>query len=427
MFRRTFLKSIGASALFASLPTSFKLHAGSADYNGKFVITVAADGGWDVSAFCDPKVNIAGEPEISHWTNNGEVEQAGNIRYAGVANNQQFFQKYYQDMMVINGVDAQTNSHTTGVINSWSGRLADGFPSLTALFASINAPNLPMTYINNGGYNRTAGLTRFTRLEDANALLDIISPNNVKFPWNDYEEYRIHSSDWNRVQALRNKKLSEFLAQEHNTVKQLKGMSDYQSAIANSSSLVDFKNTLKSAGDAPESTWDNSLKKQAFLALNAMVSKVTVSADLLIGGYDTHDRHDELQYPLLGELTDGIDYIWDYAEQLGIAERLVVVVGSDFSRTPFYNDNAGKDHWPIGSYMVMEKDAPWTNRTIGLTDEVQNVIPISPDNFSESSSGNIIYPKDVMHNLRQYLNLNGHDNAQSFQFNDANAFDFFSV
>ena len=44
----------------------------------------------------------------------------------------------------------------------------------------------------------------------------------------------------------------------------------------------------------------------------------------------------------------------------------------DFGRTNFYNDGNGKDHWPIGSYMIMEKDAPWGNRVVGLTDELHS-------------------------------------------------------
>ena len=49
-----------------------------------------------------------------------------------------------------------------------------------------------------------------------------------------------------------------------------------------------------------------------------------------------------------------IDYLWDYAERHGVANRMVVVIGSDFGRTNFYNSAEGKDHWPIGSYIVME-------------------------------------------------------------------------
>ena len=52
---------------------------------------------------------------------------------------------------------------------------------------------------------------------------------------------------------------------------------------------------------------------------------------------------------------DGLDYLWDCADELGRDGRLTVIVSSDFSPDPYYNLGVGKDHWPIGSYMVMGK------------------------------------------------------------------------
>ena len=61
-------------------------------------------------------------------------------------------------MLVINGIDAQTNSHTTGVLHNWSGRNAEGFPSITALFAARFAPKQPLSYLSFGGFSQTAGI-----------------------------------------------------------------------------------------------------------------------------------------------------------------------------------------------------------------------------------------------------------------------------
>ena len=48
---------------------------------------------------------------------------------------------------------------------------------------------------------------------------------------------------------------------------------------------------------------------------------------------------------------------------------MVVVMGPDFGRTNKYNADLGKDHWPIGSFIIMEKNQGWTNRVVGETDE----------------------------------------------------------
>lgn len=95
-----------------------------------------------------------------------------------------------------------------------------------------------------------------------------------------------------------------------------------------------------------------------------------MAADLNLGGFDSHENNDVQQESLLDELTDGIDYLWEFAEETGIADRLMVIVGSDFSRTPYYNSGDGKDHWPIGSYLIMEKGVDYTNRFIDGTNEL---------------------------------------------------------
>jgi hypothetical protein len=149
---------------------------------------------------------------------------------------------------------------------------------------------------------------------------------------------------------------------------------------------------------------------------------------LNIHGFDTHQNHDVLQGELLAHTTDSIDFFWEYAEELGIADRMVLVVNSDFSRTPYYNATEGKDHWPVGSAIIMEKDAPWGNRTVGLTDEAQNVIPINPLTLQpQENGGSVIYPKHVMQSLRDYMGISDNPLVTPFLFNNEESFDFFST
>lgn len=429
MDRRFFIKSLGASSLACSLPISFQLHSATTNFNGKFLIVIQAEGGWDVTSFCDPKTNVSGELEINHWANSAEVESAGNIQYAPFGQNSAFFQKYYDRMMVINGVDAQTNSHTAGVIHNWSGRLSDGFPTLTALYASHNAPNMPIAYVNNGGYDKTGDLIRFTRLEEVSNLTNAIFPNVVN--WDESLRY-LPADDWALVEAQRNRELTRILQQSQLTPLQRRNMLNYQTALASSESLSGFANALKGLTDIPEDAFTDlaysSLKKQALLALTAMNSGVCVSADLIMHGFDTHDNHDAAQTWCIEQLTNDIDYLWETAESIGIADRLVVVVGSDFSRTPHYNDQNGKDHWPIGSYLVMEKGAPWANQVFGETDEGHNAYKINPTTLTrDDTNGVILHPKHVMQSLRDYMGVADHAIKSSFGFNNGESFDFFQI
>ena len=175
MKRRDLLKRamlLGTAGL--SLPVPRLYAAPYEGYTGKLLVTVQCDGGWDVTSFCDPKTNQPGEKEITSWSNSNDVQTAGNINYAPFANNQSFFESHFQDMLVINGVDMQTNSHSTGVLHSWSGRNAEGYPTITAMFAAKNAPEQPLSYLNFGGFSATANLIRFSRFQNVDNLRKLL-------------------------------------------------------------------------------------------------------------------------------------------------------------------------------------------------------------------------------------------------------------
>lgn len=423
MKRRNFLKMIGAGSLAHGLPLSFGLHAAPADYTGKLLIVLQANGGWDVTSFCDPKVNVSGEEPINNWAYEGEVESVGNIQYAPFANNRSFFQKYYQDMLVINGIDVQTNSHDAGHVHTFSGRLSEGFPTLSSLFASVQGPDLSMSYLSSpGAFSATGDLIRFTQLANTDRLLNVIFPNSVE--WSDDLNW-LRTDDWESIMQARNARLDALKSAAGATSLQTKNRSNYQRAINNSGSLSNFERALRQAGDLYNSEPDNRLKRQIQLALIAMNSGVTCAADVVQIGFDSHDNHDEEQTLALDRLTSGIDYLWTYAEQLGLADRLVLVVASDMGRTPWYNAGQGKDHWPVTSLIVMERGQSWTNRTVGLTDEGHFTVPINGTTFEADQNGSIIYPKDVMQSLRDYLGISQHQNAVQFAFDTPANYPFF--
>ena len=126
-------------------------------------------------------------------------------------------------------------------------------------------------------------------------------------------------------------------------------------------------------------------------------------------------------------MTDAIQLFWQRAEERGFADRVTMVIGSDFGRTPNYNSNNGKDHWPIGSVIVMEKNASWTNRAVGLTDEGHNALSINPSTLEpDERNGTNIYPKHIHQALRRHLGIENSIAGQNLAFTNAEDFDFFS-
>ncbi len=100
--RRQFLKALSLTGTALAHP-SFVLAANSLPFTGKLVVTVQAQGGWDVTHFCDPKENQPGSDIISNWSKTDETRTAGNLSYAPVANNNSFFDRHYDKTLIING------------------------------------------------------------------------------------------------------------------------------------------------------------------------------------------------------------------------------------------------------------------------------------------------------------------------------------
>lgn len=421
--RRQFIKALSLSGVALSHP-SFVFAASASPFTGKLVITVQAQGGWDVTHFCDPKENQSGSDIITNWSKTEETRSAGNLRYAPVANNNSFFERHYDKTLIINGVDSQTNAHSIGETTNWSGRTAAGFPTLTALYSAVYAPQLPMTYLSFGGFSKTANLLRPTMLPYSTSdLQGFLQPNIDANNGNSILDPDI----WALIRQLNVSDAQSMLEDETLVAGNRRARAAYLESLTNNEALAEFATTLPNRQEEEAISGDNRLISQAHFALLAFKSGVSATADLHAGGFDSHNDNDLEQIDLLGQLTDGLDYLWDYAEQLGLADRLVVIVGSDFSRTPYYNSGAGKDHWPIGSYMVMEKNATYTNRVIGATDEEQNALGLDTRTFSTSSfSGTKLVPAHIQKALRNHLGLENSATTLAFPLINTESIDFFS-
>ena len=428
MKRRDFLWQAGlAGSAFSLAPGSLLWGSTNPDYQGPLYVMIEAGGGWDVTSFCDPKMNVGGEDVINHWAESDETRQVGNIRYAPFAENEAFFEKYYRHMLVINGIDAQTNAHSAGVIHNWSGRLSVGYPSMPALLSAIYAPDMPISWINNGGYPEAANLARSTRLEDPRLIKTVLNPTQVPWdgaPW-------INDEDWAAMRAAQQIRLERVRNESNQLPWQYHNRDLYYDARRNAAGLEAFAELIP-PDDQLEPAEINGqwapMRRQAQLALLAFKAGVAMTADLTHFDFDTHDNHDSRQSASLSVVTDAVDYLWETAEQLGLADRLVVFMASDFARTPHYNDTDGKDHWPIGSAIFMQKNAPWGNRVVGRTDEGHNALPINPTTLQvDESGGTLIYPKHVLTAFRKLAGIDMNPLTQRFQFFDNDEFDFFNA
>ena len=416
--RRQFLRSLVAAGATGMLTGLGGMARAASTYQGRLLVNLQLLGALDVTSFADPKTNVAGKPVINHWAASAGIRQAGNIKYAPFAQNAAFFDKYYRDILVINGVDAQTNSHTVGVLHNWSGRNSEGYPTLSALFAAVKQVDLPMPYLNFGGFSATSGITDVTQIGRMAVLQNLVKPNLAESSGNRYVE----DSEWARISAMHRSGLAARSVAPTTLEAAALQQQAYADALARSSSISDFAEVLPPVSSMQAArtvgTVFSSLHQQMQVALLAFKAGISLTADVFEPGFDTHDDHDNRHALALGNVTDALNFFWTYAAELGLADRLTLVVGSDFGRTPGYNARDGKDHWPIGSVMVMQRNAAFTNRVVGLTDAGHHALKINPGTLQADTTGSgvMLEPAHVHKALRKLLGLDAAGVTQLFPF-----------
>ena len=408
MERRDFLKlasMAGLGVVAGGFPFGSK-EARAEAYTGPFWVFINAGGGWDPTSFCDPKGNgILVDGNANNPMNSfppSVITSVGNIKYAditdgnGVPFNRQFFEAHGSKLTIINGIDMQTNSHDVGSRFTWSGTLTENRPAFAALVAGIGGPTLPMAFITNGGYDVTAGVVAQTRVGNIDALTRIAYPNRIDAEDPNSAGYHTQGT-MGRIIDTRNARHQAYLAkQQLPRIKKAMGM--LYTARVGQNELQQLTQYL------PADFEQAQLRRQVQVALAAYRAGICVSANLDIGGFDTHGNHDQQQWDSLSELFDGVGFLMDQAEAVGVADNIIVCVGSDFGRTPGYNDGNGKDHWPVTSMMFMGKGIPG-NRVIGQTTDYHDPMKVDPSTLQVSDSGIRITPGHIHRALRRLAGI----------------------
>lgn len=408
--RRQFLA--GTMALAASMRSDIGF--GQEFYRGPYLIRIHAGGGWDLSLYCDPKVNQLGEAPITDWSNEADALWAGNLLVAPIANNVATFDRLGHQTLVINGVDTQTNAHQTGERHTWTGAASEGRPSITALFAAARAPDQPLALTSFGGFSATAGLVRPSQT-GASGLKRLTQPRDV--------------GESELLERFRARGLDLLTEAELNSPWLRRRTREYMLGHTSKEKLGALHELLPDELEQSEGVYkgESALKAQLQASLLAFKAGVSASAECSAGGnWDSHGDGEHSQISFIQALNNGLTYVWDLADSLEIADQLMVVVSSDFGRTPYYNSAGGKDHWPINSYLIMAGDPIWGGRVVGHTDEAQSASKINPSTLKVSSTGSLIYPKHVHHALHHYLGIDEYARSVSYDFKDTELYDFFN-
>lgn len=365
--RRMFLGLGGAAAASLAvsplLPRLGSAHAATTPFGAtaaagtaKNLIIVLAQGGWDVTFALDPKAPGAGVDAPA-----GRIRPIGGIDvYDDPATDRNnvvgFFQKHAARSAVVRGITLSSIAHPECVKRMMTGTRSNASADIAAIVAHQNGRDLPMPYLIlgesafTGPYAVSAGRVGSTNqivaLADEAQRYSVIGETGQPFAPTAGGASRIRSyltARAERAKAVRG-------AAGYNK----KRLEDFSTAMGKADRLIELKAGLGSRGRAL------SLDAQSDLALDAIAGglcrAVTLSSRL---AWDTHDNNQAEQAVAHDVLFGGVTRLADLlAARPGaragstMLDETVVVVMSEFSRTPKLNGQQGKDHWPVTSALV---------------------------------------------------------------------------
>ena len=411
MDRRDFLRLAGAAGFCTVGGFSSKALAAD-DENAPFFVQIQAVGGWEPTMLCDPK------GYLNQLYNDGDIRTAGDINYAPIgAQWDTFFTTNAPRMVVINGVDVQTNNHDAGRRHMASGRLGEGHPNIAALAAGFHGPHLPIALLSFGGYEVTGGVVATTREVDRARLAGIIYPDRVNPDSATSALY--HSPNARGLIDLARRKRAERRIADVELPKIDASMNTLLAARTGSDQLKRLEELLPTLQGTGQTA-------QVELAIAAYRAGVGTAVNFARGGFDTHSNHDASHRTAMTNLLDLANLIWARVDAAGIAERTVMLITSDFGRMgnggpPGYNGNNGKDHWPVSSMIVISGLPGFQgNRVVGRTTEGHSIIPLDPATLEPAANPNQgvrIRPEHVHKNLRDLLGITGSEVDQRFPLN----------
>jgi hypothetical protein len=411
-----------------------------------------AGGGWDPTLFCDGKLTAPGATPVYENTLVAAVADVNGIPVPAASANGKFFlrannlpvedpthffQNAGRDFLVFNGVDTQTNNHETGLQCLSCGHNDIELPALAALFAGMAAKgrDVPMAFLAGGQYNRTGDVVGVSRFPgDKVALLADpfkASPNDKQGILSDVATQRILQLRSDRLTML------ESQATLPRTKRTLRALRDAargggavnllkQVASAPAPGIDTFVNDLSPETRPYLTSSNNAGGRARFLDLGAPLETVlrcfqagvSAAATFEQGGFDTHGNHDQNQQNAMASFVARIRYVMLRAAQMGLRDKLYVLVTSDFGRTPRYNSGNGKDHWNVTSTLVAGPGIRG-GRAIGKSDEGHKVMRVATNDVNRvvpdsDGRGERIHASHIHRELRRVLGVDKADFIDKF-------------
>lgn len=316
------------------------------------LVWINMSGGWDILEVTDPKQSSTSGIDMSYdWGSAHELAGGDGTRIGRWCSN---IASLGNDVLVVRGLAMGTTSHEAGSVYMDTGILSNAgrvnAASIPSIVASESAATIPLIQLSGG----------------SDPMIDRGLLNSVSaVRASNLDLYRrLYPTEDNQIE--RRKQILDYLKASVATYQDAVGANDRLSDLAAAEAKIRLqfegnvgaKLALTEADAASFSRCSTSGRAtsttDAFaLATKLIVNDMVTSVNLGVGGFDTHASQTMRMQPIM-ETTDRlVKAMVDALKDAGKLDSTLIVLYSDFGRTPKVNGSNGRDHWPVGGALMI--------------------------------------------------------------------------
>jgi len=401
--RRDMIRGGVAAAACAAVPSMLPRASANGPGDVKNLLIVLNFGGWDTTVALDPKPGL---PLVD--VTPGDIAAAGALTWWSDPETRpgvdRFFQRWADQTAIINGVQVRSFVHTDCIKRMMTGSPSDSTPDMGAIAAYELGRDMPVPYLALGNQARSGHLASITgRTGTTNQLSALIDPEAAYL-----EPGSIRRSPGLMPDGAEESLVAAYLGATAERVRAIRGqnganarrVSDFVDSLTRSDQLAAFAREGASIGDRD---YTLSLDVQVPLAIRALSEGLSHTA-LIQSGYDW-DTHagNAPQVGFHEGLFGTLDSMMDELVTADLLDSTMVVVLSEMGRTPRLNGQAGKDHWPVTSCMVM--GAGVDSGVYGGTDDELGALSVDMTTGAPLSTGNQLQSANLVAGVLQSVGV----------------------
>ena len=353
--RRDLIKSAISLSAYSSVANLFGKEAFAQSMSfppQKKLVWIQMSGGWDLLESVNPKPRSTSGIDMSYsWSEAQNFGSSGDKIGRWLPK----LASYANDSLVVRGLNMGTTSHMAGRVYMDTGVLSNSgtvnAASIPSIIASESSATIPIIQLNGGsepqvdrGLFNPVSVVRASNLELYRSMYPADSHElAVK---NKLLEYMMHSI---------NKKGSSQLDTDDrladiNTAMSKIGV-QFTDGVGSSLSLTE--EDTKSFEDPSLTNLRTSDVESFALALKLLKNDVCSCVNIGMGGFDTHANQTRVLEPIMTKFDHLLSTFISELKSSNMLDDVLIVVYSDFGRTPKVNARNGRDHWPVGGSMLI--------------------------------------------------------------------------